>query len=363
MKTGKSLGELAAEIERQSASKRDFVAPTSAIKIEVANDKPVATLRDVGTFDVGKIARDQMNAHTGIPQKYADKMLAEAPDLYATNLNRWFDKFPAVRMTRTLDGNMRAFLSDKFQPYDNYDFAAAILPVLSQRKLEVMSCEITDRRVYIKAVDQQLFRDVPIGHKMGDGSHTIFDTCAPAVICSNSEVGFGFWQVETGVYTRACTNLAMFPKGGMKKMHVGARHAITGDNIADLENILSDATKKKTMEAVFLQTRDVISAAFDPAVIDRRVEQLAAAAGAKLPADKVEKIIERVQEKFTFNEDERNSVFKHLIEGGNLSQYGLHAAITRSAQDAADYDRATELELAGGKVVELARAEWETLTA
>jgi ketopantoate reductase len=117
------------------------------------------------------------------------------------------------------------------------------------------------------------------------------------------------------------------------------------------------------MEAMFLQTRDVVAAAFDPNVIDRRVEQLAAAVGAKLPTDKVETVMERVQERFTFNETERKSVMAHLIEGGNLSQYGLHAAITRAAQDADDYDRATEMEYMGGKVVELARTDWETLVA
>jgi hypothetical protein len=36
---------------------------------------------------------------------------------------------------------------------------------------------------------------------------------------------------------------------------------------------------------------------------------------------------------------------------------------TRTAEDAADYDRATELEAAGGRVIELAAAEWRSLAA
>lgn len=58
---------------------------------------------------------------------------------------------------------------------------------------------------------------------------------------------------------------------------------------------------------------------------------------------------------------ERESIFKHLIEGGSLTQYGLHGAITRAAQDVASYDRATELEYLGARVVELPRAEWARL--
>jgi hypothetical protein len=51
-----------------------------------------------------------------------------------------------------------------------------------------------------------------------------------------------------------------------------------------------------------------------------------------------------------------------LIEGGSLTQYGLHAAVTRAAQDVADYDRATELEYAGGKIIELPKTEWKVLS-
>ena len=134
MKTGKSLSDLAAEIERQANSKRDFVASTNAMEVQAIGDgKPSVVIKDKGHFEIGKIAHDQIAGHTGIPQKYADKMLAEAPALYATNVNTWFRKYPAVRMARMLDGNMRAFLSDRFQPFDNYDFAAAALPIFPLR--------------------------------------------------------------------------------------------------------------------------------------------------------------------------------------------------------------------------------------
>jgi hypothetical protein len=38
-------------------------------------------------------------------------------------------------------------------------------------------------------------------------------------------------------------------------------------------------------------------------------------------------------------------------------------AVTRTAEDAADYDRATELEAAGGRVIELPAADWRALAA
>ena len=362
MKTGRSLQDLAAEIERQNDSKKDYVASTSLMTIEPQADGRVSLgLPGKGAFPINDIAHSQIAEHTGIPRRYYDKCLKEAPGLLKSNIEQWFHKYPAPRMVRTLDGNDRAFLSDKFAPLDNYDFAGATLPILAERKLKVMSCEITERRLYIKAVDEQLFRDVPVGYKMGDGSHRLFDTCAPAAILSNSEVGFGRLVLETGVFTSGCTNMALFAKGGMKRTHVGARHMMTeGMDVADLEEIMSQHTKRRTMEALWLQVRDVLKAAFDEKVLTKRLQELAEASGRKITGN-VEKVMEVVQTRFALNDTERSSVFRHLIEGGNLSQYGLHAAITRSAQDADSYDRATELEYAGGDVLELPRNEWTRL--
>jgi hypothetical protein len=286
-------------------------------------------------------------------------MRAEHPQLLANNINEWFNKYPAPRLVRTLDGKARAFLSDKFPTdLDNYDFGNATLPLLLDRKLEIMSCEITERRLYIKAVDEKLYRDVPVGYKFGDGSHKIYDTCAPVIILSNSEVGFGRLVVETGVYTRACTNMALWAGGGMKRTHVGAKHRmLEGVDVQDVDNILTSATKKKTMEALWLQVRDVIGAAFNPDIIGKRLEKLTAASENKITG-KVEKVVELVQKQFELNEGERESIFKHLIEGGSLTQYGLHAAVTRSAQDVESYDRATDLEYIGGKIIELPANDW-----
>lgn len=65
-----------------------------------------------------------------------------------------------------------------------------------------------------------------------------------------------------------------------------------------------------------------------------------------------------IAERFGLDETESASVFRNLIEGGNLTQYGLHAAVTRAAQDADTYDRATELEYMGGRIVELPANDW-----
>lgn len=362
MKTGKTLQELAAEIERQYETKKDFIASTAKVEI-VPTDKGLAVgIGDKGQFELADIAHGQIAEHTKIPKPYYDRMRSDDRRLLATNVETWFQKYPAPRLWRTLDGRNRAFLSDSFQTFDNYDFFAATLPVLKDRGLQIMSADITERGLYVKAVDEKLFRDVPVGYKMGDGSHRIFDTCAPAIILANSEVGFRRLTVETGVYSRACTNLALFANGGFKKTHVGARHKLTeGFDAEELDKIMSAATKQKTIAAMWGQVTDVIAAAFDEKVVTKRAEAFEAAAGRRIEREIDEDFREVVQERFSLNEVEARSVFKHLIAGGNMTQYGLHAAVTRSAQDAESYDRATELEYLGGKIVELPRTEWAQL--
>lgn len=361
MKTGKTLQELAAEITRQAQTKKDYIAKLDAVTMVADAGVPKLHIEGRGQFGINDIAHGQISEHTKIDRRYYDKCRRDAPELLATNVDHWFRKYPAPQMLRTLDGNVRAMLSPQFQAFDNFGFAAAALPILLARKLTVMSCEITERRLYLKAVDEQLFRDVPVGYKMGDGTHRIFTTCAPAIILSNSEVGFGRVVVETGVYTRACTNLALFSNGGMKRTHVGARHKLAdGLDVADLDAIMTSATKQKTLEALWMQVRDVIAAAFDDKVIAKRLEAVEVAAGRQI-AGKVDAVVDVVAERFDLVEGERDSVFKHLIEGGSLTQYGLHAAITRAAQDVASYDRATELEYLGGRVLELPRTEWAAL--
>lgn len=45
----------------------------------------------------------------------------------------------------------------------------------------------------------------------------------------------------------------------------------------------------------------------------------------------------------------------------DLSQYGVINAITRTAEDQESYDRATELETIGYKVIDLSASQWREI--
>ena len=49
------------------------------------------------------------------------------PELLAENVNSWFQREPTQRMVRTLDGTVRAFLSNRYRRIDNLDIAEIVL--------------------------------------------------------------------------------------------------------------------------------------------------------------------------------------------------------------------------------------------
>lgn len=52
---------------------------------------------------------------------------------------------------------------------------------------------------------------------------------------------------------------------------------------------------------------------------------------------------------------------RNLIEGGDLSLYGLSNAVTRASQDVVSYDRATTLEGIGWQVATMEPQQWKQI--
>lgn len=362
MKSGLSLVQLAQEIERRSSAKKDIIASTQKTLFAATGggEKPIDFRLQVGDLDFGinNIAHSQIGTHVEIPKTYYDKMRDGAPELLATNVNRWFDKYPSPRMIRTLDGNARAYLSDKYRPLENEDLAEAVIPPLMELGLDVMSSQITDRRLYIKCVHPRVTRELKaIGGNFGDGQHKIVRCLAPAITISNSEVGEGALSILGGVYDSFCSNLASFGERSTRKYHVGGKHELGGE---DTYSMLSDQTRRITDAALWAQVGDIVRGAFNEANFTSLCDKIAETAEHKIEGDVV-KVVELASKRFRLNEAEGKSVLRHLIEGADLSRFGLYNAVTRASQDLEDYDRATEFERMGAQVIELPAAEWKQL--
>ena len=92
-----------------------------------------------------------------------------------------------------------------------------------------------------------------------------------------------------------------------------------------------------------------MKAAVDQARFASIVDKMREAAEVKMQAKLVPQVVELASKEYSFSESEGQGILGHLIEGGDLSLYGLANAVTRQAQDVESYDRSTELEAAGAQ--------------
>ena len=113
-------------------------------------------------------------------------------------------------------------------------------------------------------------------------------------------------------------------------------------------------------KAFFLKLQDVVEAAVSEATFRQVAEKMRKTRDIKLTGDPV-KTVEVLANRYILNEVERAGVLRHLIVEGDLSGYGLVNAVTHYSDAVADYDRATEFEALGGKLIELPASEWKGL--
>lgn len=352
MKIGRSISELALEIERQQESKVDYVADTRKLEVVAADNGPrlVVANGSVTSLGINELAHRQIGERVGIPVKYYDRLRREAPQLFADNINHWFREQPEKRLVRTLDGRARASLSDRYQRIDNAHVAEVALPVLSTvPQLQIASCEVTDAKLYIKAVSRAITAEIK--------SRRVGDVVEAGVLISNSEVGLGAVSVQPFLRYLACLNGMVLPKYGMRATHVGTR-IIDGDE--NLAEILADDTKQAIDHAVLLKVRDAVKAALDEDRFQHTIARIQDLTHQPLTGNPVA-AVETLASDFVLNEGEKSSVLRHLIEGGDLSRYGMLNAVTRTAEDSDSYDRATEIEAMGGRLLDLPAANWERI--
>lgn len=354
MKTSLTLTQLAQTIEQQAQTKQDFVAPAPSIVMN-----PDATI-DVATANLfqrlmTKTAHTQLGETTGIPSAYYDRMRTADPALLAANVNRWMSdaKDPKGNtrrhMVRTLDGQVRALLSDRYQRIDNYEVFEVVMTILSKVPgLRVVSAAVTENRMHIKAVTG----DSPV---LVPGSRRVGDLVERGVAISNSEIGLGSVSISPFAHFLVCTNGMVRNDSRLRASHVGRKID------ADLEGLLSDGTKKLEDQVVLAKVRDVLTHAFDKDAFAKFIERMGATTQQKIEGD-VNGAVEALGPTLGLQVGERQSVLRHLIEGGDLSRYGLLNAVTRTAEDVESYDRATELEGAGYRLATLAEREWSAIS-
>ncbi len=347
MKSGRSLVDLAQELDRQLVSKRDLVLPASLLQCRTEEGGELKMIVDSkqsdGEYGVTDLARRQLADKLEIPFTYFERMRAKQPELLDRNVNTWLAQDGGRRMIRTLDGKVRAVLSDRYRRLDNYDLAENVLPILQRLEgARFESVELTDTRMFLKVVTPRVQFEVAPG-----------DVVQAGIVITNSEVGQGTLSVQPLVFRLVCRNGLIASDHALRKTHVG--RTVQGES--DGVTVFREDTLAADDKAFFLKVRDVVEAAVSETTFRLIAQKLQKTREIRLTGDPV-KAVEVLANRYTLNEGERTGVLRHLISEGDLSAYGLVNAVTHFSQDVDDYDRATEFEALGGRLIELSASEW-----
>ncbi len=349
MKQGRTIIQLAQELERQRMARKDYIADTRNLEVETVAGKTRVTLGmddNSETFLVNELVHKQFADRLQIPQRYYNKMRTEYPRLLDKNINSWFNQSPERRMIRTLDGNARAFLSDRYRRLDNLELADSVLPIIKEMKgAEIVSSQVTDTHMYIKLINKRLKAEVTLG-----------DIVQAGIVISNSEVGLGSLKVEPLLYRLVCKNGLIVKDYAQRRYHVGKQI----ENEDSAYEIFSDETLAQDDKAFFMKVQDTVRTAIDQVKFNLSVEKLRAAMYESTGPDPV-KTVEVLADKYILNQNERGSILRHFIMGADNSKYGLINAVTRASQDVKEYTRATDLERLGGEILAVPPAKNQLL--
>lgn len=375
MRTGRNLTELFQELDRQARPdvRQDYVAPVTqltmtAVEPEVVDAEivePTAPtiirpttgvtlqINGHGAFPLRKLAHEQIATYVDIPRDYYFRTLSRFPQLLATDVNAWLHEQkdrkgnPDARMIRVLDGEIRANLSRQYRPIENFDLAE--MAITEARNfggdLELVSADVTETKLYLKFVFHSKRAEIKVG-----------DIVEAGVIVRNSEVGLGSIAIDPFIHRLICTNGMISPIRGLRKSHVGKAWV----ELDEAYVVYSDDTRKADDRALLMKARDVFRSSLNGDLFDQHVKLLTGATEQKIEGS-VEGAVTVVAKRFGMNETERAAVLRNLIEGGDTSRYGLAQAVTAVANSHESYDRATELEAAGGQVIALPAKEWKEI--
>ena len=355
MKFGRTLTELAMELDRQRNAKKDYLLDTRNINVDFLGEGNgfQMTLHNEAKHSntmlgINDVAHRQIGSTLKIPAQYYDRMRRENPELLTANINSWFGVNPKTRMVRTLDGTARAFLSEKYRRIDNFEIAETVLPIIADIKdARVESCEVTEERMYIKVVNPRLQTEVVPG-----------DIVQSGILITNSEVGYGSMAIQPLVYRLVCTNGMVVNDAATRRYHIGR-----GNQAGEDYSLYSDETLQADDKALMLKVQDTVRAAVDQVRFEKVVKMMREAKEAKITTTDIPQMVELASTDYGFTKKESSGILDHLIRGQDLSLYGLANAVTRAAQDVESYDRSTEMESAGYTILGMSREKWNRLNA
>ena len=291
-----TLADLAGLLRDQQARKADIVAPATAIRASggqlVVDDSapvlgPDGVTMTVGTYVPTEVCDQGIADKLGIPAGYLRRLREQRPGLYDANVNGWLAGDERRFLIRCLRGESgagaaRAFLSDGYKIIDNLDVLLAALDGVrgSGVPAEVDGCDLTERRMYVRVVCEQVRALAPA---LLGGYRSPFTGAAGAdnpvvfagFVITNSETGCGAFTLMPRLVVQVCRNGMTITRDAMRAVHLGER-------LDEGPVTWSGNTRDKTLALITAKTTDAVAEFLNRAYVQAAVRQLERDAGHEL---------------------------------------------------------------------------------
>lgn len=343
MKAGLTLEDLINEVDRQERERMDFIIPQGEMAFVAAGPLREEALEFRGrAFSLTDTAHKQLATLAGVPQSFYAKMMDKHPDLHRDTVNRLLADTPdRKRMVRTLDGKARSINSDSYLRIDHERILEVVIPELEGLGFDVKSCNVDGESLFLKAFSPKLTGEISKG-----------DIVQAGLTIRNNEVGQGKARVDLSTFRLVCTNgmIASTDMGGYSRRHLG------GYVKADAEGIAESGS----LDQVVLHLKESMALAITG--FETLMEKLrATTTNVFAKGTDLEKLVQAMAKKHMPMSDLEAASVTHWLREEDETAFGMIQALTRHAQDAKTYQRATDFETFGGMILDFSPRQWNEL--
>lgn len=244
----------------------DQVVPAAALKwITTPDGFEIGIPDGRPTRSIHRNALRQAAAEAEIPLTFVDRLLDThavvkdgkrvnlwAGELLAHNFTTLFARKQSRHLLRSVVNGrteVRGFLSDKYRRLDSRPLIDAFAGAAQQIGAVPIDGEVTDTRIWIRAILPTIFEPVPN------------EPMVVGLRWQNSDFGAGAYVIEAFICRLWCTNFAD-TENCLRRVHLGTRLA---DNVS-----FSDETHQLDTATMVSATRDIIKGALSA----EKVEQM-----------------------------------------------------------------------------------------
>jgi hypothetical protein len=344
----------------KNTRKEDWACPRNQVRLNWNADARQyrVTLGGQHEFNTNEHFQSQVASKSvntkGVPGMVAySRYLNETnqQELLVDNVNRQLDRSEETAFIRTVgneEPTARAFLSNKYKAIDDDDVFLPAVEIIGDHadKFRTLGGQRTDVKTCLKFITRDKICSV--------GNRDLF----AGFQLTNSEVGMGSAKYSAFLFDEFCENGCVFGSIDLFQVnfvHRGAKlntkfGQVFGDEfraaeIASIRAAIAEATLRALDDSYHAKIADIIETGEKRKITGH-----------------VPTVIEEVGKRVGLTEQERIDTLAHWNSSED-NAFGLQAAITEVAQESSSFNRRSELEKAGGVVLEFSDSLWNAVSA